>query len=471
MSKNYADLLRDQVDELEAEREALKAELADLIPNEERTAEQVETRATEITERAKAITADVAAKIARIAELDAVQAERVAAPKGPNFIKQDTPDGDNIRTMNTRQMVDATAKLIESRDIDPTYARKLLKRHGVGTMADGGDREWLQNLAVRATEAYTSGWAKLMMGREAFLSDVERAAVAVGTNSQGGYLVPTHLDPTLIITNSGTANAIRPLARVVTLGREKTWNGVSTAGSDFSWDGEIVEVSDDSPTFAQPTIPTFVGAGFIQASFQAFEDIENLASDVMMLFSDGRDRLEAAAHATGNGTTAPKGIFTACDASTYVEVTSGTAAAIALVDLQGLRRAVPQRYRGRSTWVMNPVYGDAVKVLGTALSASYTTDGTQANTDRLLGSPVVETDDAPSTQTTTVRDNEIVIGDFSQYVIVDKPGSTTLDFIPNLFNTSTNLPDGRRGWYMRFRSGADVTNVLAFRLLQDRTSA
>ena len=73
--------------------------------------------------------------------------------------------------------------------------------------------------------------------------------------------------------------------------------------------------------------------------------------------------------------------------------------------------------------------------------------------------------------TTTVRDNEIIYGDWSQYVIVDKPGSSTLDFIPNLFNTSNNLPDGRRGWYMRFRSGADSVNDLAFRLLQDRTSA
>jgi hypothetical protein len=28
-----------------------------------------------------------------------------------------------------------------------------------------------------------------------------------------------------------------------------------------------------------------------------------------------------------------------------------------------------------------------------------------------------------------------------------------------------------RGWYMHFRSGADSVNDLAFRLLQDKTSA
>jgi len=120
---------------------------------------------------------------------------------------------------------------------------------------------------------------------------------------------------------------------------------------------------------------------------------------------------------------------------------------------------------------MNLVYADAIKAFGTVVSASFSTDITEGNSGTLLGSPLVESDEAPATQTTTVRDNEIVVGDFSQYVIVDKPGSTSLDFIPNLFNTANNLPDGRRGWYARFRSGADVTNVLAFRLLQDRTTA
>lgn len=463
-TKTYADILRDQVEALETEREALVAELDTLTPDETRSAEQIETRASEIAARGKAILTEVDEKKARIGELDAIARARVEIPRGPEFIKTDKPTGDDFRTMNSSQLVDAATKSIETRGIDPTHARTLLRRHG-------GDRDWITNLAIRGTDAYTSGWAKLMTGRNMFLSDEERAAVAVGTNSQGGYLVPTHLDPTLIITNSGSSNAIRAISRVVTLGREKTWNGVTTAGSDFSWDAEISEVSDDSPTFGAPSIPTFTGRGFVQASYEAFDDIENLASDVLMLFSDGRDRLEGTAHATGGGTTAPKGIFTACDASTYVEVTSGTAASIALVDLQGLRRAVPVRYRGRSTWVMNPVYSDAIKGLGTALSASYSTDITQANAPTLLGSPLVESDDAPSTQTTTVRDNEIVIGDFSQYVIVDKPGSTSVDFIPNLFNTTTNLPDGRRGWLMRFRSGADVTNVLAFRLLQDKTSA
>jgi HK97 family phage major capsid protein len=460
----YADVLRDKVAKLAEERNALKAEAATLASDESRDAAELDARADAIIARNAEIGAEIEAAEKRAAELDTLDAERAATPKAPNFIRKADPlDATDLRSMSAAQLIDTATRSIEGNDIDPTQARKLLKRHGA-------DRDWLANIAARSTEVYAEAWAKMMTGREFALSNEERVAINVGTNTQGGLLVPTHLDPTMILTNSGSSNAVRALARVVTLTTEKTWNGVTTAGSDFSWDGELVEVSDDSPTFGAVAIPTFVGAGFVMASFQAFEDISNLASDVAMLLADGRDRLEAAAHATGNGTTQPKGIFTALDANTNVEVTSTTAATIGLVDLQGLRRAVPVRYRSNSTWLMNPVYADAIKALGTAVSASYSTDITGANADRLLGSPVVESDEAPSTQTTTVRDNEIVVGDFSQYVIVDKPGSTTLDFIPNLLG-SNRLPNGSRGWYMRFRSGADCTNPLAFRLLQDKTSA
>lgn len=461
----YADVLRGEVEKLEAERAALKAEADTLAVDETRDAAAVDARVDEILARNTAIIADVDAKKARIAELEKLDSERNSIPAAPNFIKP-APEASiaDASRMSYQQASDLLARQAEERDIDPTHARKLIKRHR-------DDLVWVRNLAARSTDAYESAFAKLMTGRSEFLTAEERAAIAVGTNTQGGYLVPTHLDPTLILTNTGTANVVRQLARVVTLTAENTWNGVTTAGSTFSWDAELTEVSDDTPSFGAASIPTYEGHGFIQASMAAFDSIANLSSDILMLFADGRDRLEAVAHCTGAGSTEPTGIFTALDANTNVEVTSTTAATIGVVDLQGLKRALGPRFRGNASWLMAPVYADAIKNLGTALSNAYSTDLTQANTPRLLGLPVYESDDCPTTQTTTVKDNEIVVGDFSNYVIVDKPGSTSIEFIPHLFNTANNLPDGRRGWFMRFRSGADSVNDLAFRLLQDKTSA
>lgn len=386
---------------------------------------------------------------------DALREAQHAEPKRARQLLTDA----NMRAMETHSEHLSTG--------DQKHFEKTLKRHV-------SDTSWASNILARQSEVYQEAWAKVMSGREVYLTAEERTSLSVGSNTNGGYLLPTHLDPTIILTNDGTSNVIRGMARVVTLTAPgaTVWNGVTSAGMTASWDAELAEVSDDSPTFARVSIPVGKAQAFAQASIEAFEDIANLAQDLTMMFSDARDRLEGAAHATGTGVNnSPVGIFTALDANTNVEVTSTTAATIGLVDIHGLYRAVPVRWRSKGTWLMNPTYALAIKALGTAVSASFSGELPEGTTSKILGRPVMESDDAPSTQTTTVRDNEVIYGDFSNYVIVDKPGSMSVEYIPHLFNTNANLPDGRRGWYAYWRTGADSVNDLGFRLLQDKTSA
>lgn len=372
------------------------------------------------------------------------------------------------RAATPRQLADAATRALETKIEDPdnmAHVRQVLKRHSA-------DRDWVRGIILRSSDVYAEAWAKLVTGREFTLTTEERTVLGVSTNANGKYLLPTHLDPTIILTNAGTSNVIRGLARVVTLtDGQAAWNGITSAGVTASWDGEVVEVSDDSPTFGQPSIPTVRAQAFVQASISAAEDIANLSSDLLMMFSDARDRLEGAAHATGAGTTEPKGVFTAVAAVSGSRVVSGTAATIALADLNSVYRGVPVRFRSRATWLANPLYTLAVKALGTAVSASYSGDLRDPVAGRILGAPLVESDDAPTTQTTTALDNEILFGDFSQFVIVDRPGGMAVEYIPHLFNTANNLPDGRRGWYATWRNGSDVTNADAFRLLVDKTTA
>jgi HK97 family phage major capsid protein len=344
---------------------------------------------------------------------------------------------------------------------------KFVKRHK-------RDASWAKNILGRMDPNYVSAFEKMTMGDTVgiTLTDVERSAIAVGTNTAGGYLVPTHLDPTLVLTNAGVSNVIRGLARTVTLtGGANKWNGVTTAGATASWDAELTEVSDDTPPVAPAQVPVYSAKALIMASIESFEDITGLASDVQMMLADAKDRLEAAAHATGSGSSQPTGIFTALAGTGSVVTSAHDAAGTLLADIQKLRRQLPVRWRSRGTWLMNPTFLGYIQALGTALSASYSTDLTQPYTDRIIGRPVVESDEAPFLEQTTTNDPVMVFGDFSNYLIVDKPGSTSIEFIPHLFNTSNNLPDGRRGWYMHFRNGADSINDVAFRLLVDKTTA
>lgn len=458
------DTLRTEIEALDVEIRSLhqteEGELREFTPDEQTAFdEKVAARASKMAllERHEAI------------EKAAQMPERTVAPAAPNVVVQrDAMEIVEDRTSTRRQIADAAMRALEDKVDAPEnleHVRSVLNRHS-------GDREWARGIILRSTDTYASAWLKMIQGREFSLTSEERTVLGVSTNANGKYLLPTHLDPTIILTSALSTNEVRKLARVVTLtDGQPAWNGVTSAGVTASWDGEVVEVSDDSPTFGAPSIATVRAQALVQASISAVEDISDLGSDVMMMFADAKDRLEGAAHATGAGTTTPKGVFTAVAAVTASRVTSTTAATIGLVDLNSVYVGVPKRYRGSSTWLAAPTYTVAIKALGTAVSASYSGNLADEPTGRILGRPVVESDDAPTTQTTTALDQEVLLGDFSQFVIVDRPGGMSVEYIPHLFNTANNLPDGRRAWYATWRNGSDVTNVDAFRLLVDKTSA
>lgn len=474
----YLEIMRAKLAELVAERNAAIVEMETVT-----AAAETESRSALTPEEdarfgaAKAKVDDVDGKIsearARIAELEEIEARtaEVAKIKSITFAGPVSSPDEVIenRSATPQQLADAVTRSLEHRVEAPenmAHVRSLVLKHR-------SDREWARGLLLRSTEAYESAWAKVVTGRHYDLTAEERTALSTVTSANGDYLVPTHLDPTVILSNSGTSNVIRAMSRVVTVTRpgDTSWQGISSAGVTASFDAQLAEVSDDSPTFAQPTVAIHKAQAFVQASIEAADDIPGLATELLMMFADAKDRLEESKYAQGSGTNEPWGIFTALDANTNVEIVSDTAAAINKEDLDELYRTLPVRWRKNAKWLMHPIWSLAIQNLGTALSNKYSTNITEGPSDTLYRKPLVESDDAPSASTTTVKDNEIVFGDFSQYVIVDKPGSFAVEYIPHLFNTSNNLPDGRRGWYAHWRNGADSVVDTAFLLLQDKTSA
>lgn len=472
----YLEMLRAQRADMETRRaaaiEALEAVAAKAVDEKRSLTVDESTVIDEHRTAISKIDAELGPIGERIGELEETERRTAEIANRPGLqviSKPDTADVAANRDATPQQLADAVTRSLEprvDRAENMAHVRSLVLRHRT-------DRDWVRSLIARSTEAYESGWAKVIVGRAFDLTAEERTALSTVTNANGGFLVPTHLDPTVILSNSGSSNVVRAISRVVTLTRpgDTSWQGITSDGVTASFDAHLTEVSDDSPTFSQPSIAVHKAQALVQASLEAAEDIPGLASEILMMFGDARDRLEGAAHCTGTGSDQPFGIFTALDANTNVEIVSDTAAAINKEDLDEVYRSVPVRFRGRGTWLMNPIWALAIQNLGTALSNKYTANLAEGTTDLLYRKPVVESDDAPSSTTTTVRDNEIVFGDFSNYVIVDKPGSFAVEFIPHLFNTSNNLPDGRRAWYASWRTGADSVLDTAFRLLQDKTSA
>jgi len=320
-------------------------------------------------------------------------------------------------------------------------------------------------LATSSPE-YVRAWSKVAAGRGHMISPEEQRALERAmslTDSAGGYLVPFQLDPTVIIAANGSRNQIRQIARTV-VATGDVWNGVSAGAVSWSWDAEATEVSDDAPSFGQPSIPIYKAAGFVPISIEALEDEANVTAEVARLLSFGRDVLEASAFATGSGVGQPTGIITALvAASPSVIVTSTTADTFAIGDIYKLDNALPARYRTNAAWLANRGWFNLVRGFDTAGGAGLWERVGADVPAQLVGRPIYEAEDMDGVINATQENYMAVYGDFDNYVIADRIGMT-VEFIPHLVGANRR-PTGQRGWYAYYRVGADSVNDAAFRLL------
>lgn len=281
------------------------------------------------------------------------------------------------------------------------------------------------------------------------------------TDAAGGYLVPFQLDPNVILTASGSVNNIRQIARVVQ-GTSDTWNGVSSAGVTASWDAEAAEVSDDSPTLAQPSIPVYKLQVFVPISYEALQDAQNIAQEVATMMAFELDAKQAIAFATGSGSGQPTGIITALT-GTASAVAAATADTYALADVYALDEALPARYRMNASWLAHRAIANLTRRFDTNGGAGLWTQLGSDTPAQLLGRPFHEVEAMDSTVTALATNFLLLFGDFRNYVIVDRIG-TTVRFIPDLFG-SNGRPTGQSGWLAHVRVGADSVNDGAFRML------
>lgn len=366
----------------------------------------------------------------------------------------------------------AIEKMPVATDKIRSAATSILELH------DSRDARIARHCLITSSPAYMRAWSKMACNRPHTLSVDEQRALAAAeeframtlTDSAGGYLVPFQLDPTVIVTSAGSRNDIRQAARQV-VATGDVWNGVSSANVSWSWDAEGSEVSDDSTTFAQPSIPVYKANGFVPISIEALQDEANVAQEVGKLLAGGREDLEAVALITGSGSGQPTGIVTAL-AGTSSEINAATDDVFALADVYSIQGALPARYRGQANWLANNLIYNKIRQFDTNGGAGLWTTLGNGRPPELLGSGVLEAEAMDGVLTTSgaVSNFVLAFGDFQNYVIADRIGMT-VEFIPHLFHTSNNRPSGQRGWYAYYRVGADSVNDGAFRLLDVASAA
>lgn len=322
---------------------------------------------------------------------------------------------------------------------------------------------------VHGSPAYKAGFAEYLrsQGQNPMYTpeqhDAIRASLSL-TGANGGYTLPTLLDPTLIHTGTANRSPIRKIARVVS-GTQNVWHGVTVGNVTTYWVAENTALTDGTPTMGNPSITAGKLTAYVTGSYEIFED-SNLQSQLPPLIEEAFGYAESAAFVTGSGTAGPKGVITAISAtaaSTITATTRGAFTTASAVDVFALLGSLPSRYEDNSAWVANKAFFNTVRQMSTASTGSlFWTDMTQDIPVSLLGSPVVQVSDMATAQTSgTIL---AVLGDWSQYVIYDRLG-TQVEFVQNVVDGS-GLPLGQRGLIAHKRVGGDVTDINAFRFLK-----
>jgi len=225
------------------------------------------------------------------------------------------------------------------------------------------DRSGLAAAAIvaRSNPDYRSAFEKIIRNPErgqwtltpaeaAAMSAVEilRSTLETDTGT-GGYSIPLALDPTLAaLTNNGVADPFRSVCTVKTAISSPA-RALKSAGMTASWLAEGSAASDASPSIGNVDVPLFKLTAWATASYELLADSgADLGALITEMVADARERAEGAAFATGDGSSAPKGLITAVAAnsgSTVTATTRGSFTTASSVDVFAVLNALTPRAR------------------------------------------------------------------------------------------------------------------------------
>lgn len=370
---------------------------------------------------------------------------------------------------------DAAMRAVEH--ADKTYLGGVTGRADVLDKAlnRGESKHYSSDLVARSIVAtsspdYQNAFLKGINGQSHEWTQAEASAYrdarnASLTDGEGGFGVPTIVDPTVIITSGATGSALIDAAKVVPV-TSSDWNGVSAGEATWSMDAEGAQVSEDTPTFTQPTIKMEKPQGFIEYTIEIGQDYPGWAAEMGRVITHGYRSLVASQAAVGTGDSPQTtGIFVG--ATSTVDV--GTDNTFAATDVDAVYAAVPEDFRANGKWVMDVSTENAIRAFGSGTATSrFTVDQTADGITLLNGKPVILSDYAPTLAAATDASKHLVFGDMEYFVIGQRLGMTMTAI--QVLMGANQRPTGKSGLYAYARMGTGVVNPAAFRLLKNITT-
>jgi len=275
--------------------------------------------------------------------------------------------------------------------------------------------------------------AYVRKGEAGPLRALESKALSVGSDPDGGYLVPDELERA-VNRAVQTVSPIRAIAGVRRVSGSVYKKPFSISGAESGWVAEAAARPEtDTPTLAELAFPTMELYAMPAATSALLEDA---AVDVdAWLAEEVRDSFaqqEGTAFVVGNGTARPRGFldYPTVDNASWSWgnigfVKTGVNGAFPSTDpgdkLIDLVYAVKSGYRANGTFVFNRATQAVIRKMKDGDGNYLWQPASRAGeASMLMGYPVAESEDMPSLATDSYS---VAFGDFRRgYLIVDRVG-------------------------------------------------
>lgn len=268
----------------------------------------------------------------------------------------------------------------------------------------------------RASNEYKVAFWKSMRNKNNF--EIHNA-LQVGTDSEGGYLVPDEFEQTLIEALE-EENIFRQLAKVITTSSGDKKIPVVASKGTASWVDEEGAIPESDDGFGQVSIGAYKLATMIKVSEELLNDsVFNLEQYIAKEFARRIGSKEEEAFFIGDGNGKPTGIFNAAGGA-GVGVTTTSVSGISFDEIMDLFYSLKSPYRKNAVFVTNDATVKAIRKLkdgnGQYLWQPSVTAG---QPDTILNRPLKTSAYVPVIASAA---KTIAFGDFSYYWVADRQG-------------------------------------------------
>ena len=272
----------------------------------------------------------------------------------------------------------------------------------------------------RASAEYRKAFWNAMRTRAGEgLDSTVRNALQIGTDTEGGYLVPDEFERTLVEALE-EENIFRTLANVITTASGDRKIPVVASKGTASWIDEEGAIPESDDSFGQVSIGAYKLGTMIKVSEELLNDsVFQLEPYISREFARRIGSKEEEAFFIGDGSGKPTGILAATGGA-QLGVTTAGSTAITLDEVLDLFYSLKAPYRNKSVFIMNDSTVKAIRKLKDGQGQYLWQPSIQAGTpDTILNRPLYTSSYVPAI---AAGAKTIAFGDFSYYWVADRQG-------------------------------------------------